>query len=238
MASYKKDINLLAAMTKKKSRVSPLALIVPILVFLALGAAIAFSLYSISTQVANLTMQRDDLQRYMDSARVVDGQAEASSLRSQAEQVQSLATEVRGTLYNLSSYPDLTGEDFQAVFDLAGYDVELTHFTYDRRTGALNFSASCESVRRMPIFIQSLRGCGIFSDVQYTGYANDIRTETGSPILDPVSKTTTFETWEVSEYRYEVSCLVAYPAPALPPLPEAPAESTDDGTATAEGGEE
>lgn len=227
LASYKKDINLLDAMTKKKSRVNPLALIVPIFVFLVLGAGIALSTFWITSQTVALTLERDSLQNYMTSSRVTEGQQEAQTLQAQVGQLQALASEVRGTLYNLSSYPDLTGEDFQAVFEMSGEDIELTHFMYDRRTGVLSFTATCESVRKIPVFVTALRDSGIFSDVQYKGYANETRTESGNPILDPVSKTTTIETWTVSEYHYDISCLVANPAPTLPALEEESAAEGD-----------
>jgi hypothetical protein len=234
MATYKKDINLLAAMTKKKSRVSPLALIVPILVFVLLGAGIAVSTVYITSQTTELSLKRDDLQSYLDSPRVLDGQRQVASLKSEAERLQSLASQVRGTLYNLSSYPDLAGKDFQYIFELAGEDIELTHFSYDRRTGALHFSATCQSVRKIPIFVQSLRTCGIFSDVQYQGYVSETESVIGSPILDPVTDITTLSTYEIQEYRYEISCLVAYPVPTLPDV----TGSSDDGGDNAEGGGE
>jgi hypothetical protein len=232
MATYKKDINLLTAMTKKKPRVNPFALIIPLIVFVALGAGITVSIFEISAQTAQLTMQRDDLQTYLDSPRVANGKIEAQNLQAQANEVQALASEVKGTLFNLSSYPDLTGENIQAIYDLAGYEIELTHFSYDRRTGALSFSASCWSGRQVPYFVQALRECGIFSDVQYQGYANETHTVTGSPLLDPVTETYEFETWEEIEYHYEISCLVASPAPTLPPLgngADAGGEPTDEG---------
>jgi hypothetical protein len=86
----------------------------------------------------------------------------------------------------------------------------------------------------VPYFVQALRTCGIFADVQYKGYANETFTVTGNSYLDPITDMTMTETWEENEYHYEISCRVAYPAPALPPLTE---NTETDGESADEGGE-
>lgn len=230
MASYKKDINLLAAMTRKTPRVHPLAFIVPVLTFLGLGLLIASSVIWVTGQTTLLTLERDELQHYMDSPRVSEGQAEAVSLQAAATEVQARAAEVKGTLYNLSSYPDLSGEEFQTIFNFAGENIQLTEFNYDRRSGTLSFSASSQSVRGIPTFIAALRESGIFADVQYKGYVNGVRIETGGPVFDPITEVTTLPNIEIYEYLYQVSCLVANPTPGLPALDEAASSDVKDAT--------
>jgi hypothetical protein len=216
MAAYKKDINLLAVMTQKKSRVGLLAIIIPIIVFLILGASLAFGAFWYGSTVTTLTAERDSLQLYIESSRVTDSQEEAQELKDVAEKMRVYADEIKSALYNLSSYPDLYGEQFELIFELAGDDIVLSEYIYDRRTGTLSFSATSLSVRRMPYFVQSLRENAYFSDVQYRGYVRDTRTETGEAVIDPVTELATAPTIEILEYRYEITCRLATPEPYLP----------------------
>jgi hypothetical protein len=233
MASYKKDINLLGAMTQKKSRVSPFVIIVPILIFLALGTLIVFSTSWYASTMATLTIERDSLQSYLDSTRVTDSQDKAEEVRRAATEMGRRADEVVGMLYILSSYPDLGGEQFQAVFELAGDNVELADYVYDRRTGILSFSATSASVRNMPRFVQSLRACGYFSDIQYRGFVRSVHIETGEPVTNPVTEVTTITSTEIVEYRYEIVCKLVTPIPSLPPV-----EGEDTGDDTGGGTEQ
>jgi hypothetical protein len=218
MASYKKDINLLGAMAQKKSRVSPFVIIVPILIFLMLGTLIVFSTSWYASTMATLTIERDTLQNYLDSTRVTDSQDKAEEVRLAAAEMGRRADEVAGTLYILSSYPDLGSEQFQAIFEFAGDNIELADYVYDRRTGILSFSATSASVRTMPRFVQSLRECGHFSDIQYRGYVRSVHIETGEPVTNPVTEVTTITSTEIVEYRYEVVCKLVGPVPSLPPV--------------------
>jgi hypothetical protein len=223
-------------MTKKKSRVNPFTIIVPIIIFLVLGGIIATSIVWITGQTALLTLQRNELKSYMNSTRVTEGQVEVANLNATAQEKQALASEVKSTLYNLSSYPDLSGDNLETVIAFAGENIELANFSYDRRTGTLTFSATSQSVRRMPVFIAALRECGIFSDVQYQGYVNGVRIDAGYPVYDPETDQTTLESYEIDEYRYQVSCLVVNPSATLPAL-DAPTGLEDAGAA-AEGSSE
>jgi hypothetical protein len=183
--------------------------------------------------MADLTFQRDDLKRYVDSSRVVDSQEEAQALKSAAETMEVRANEVKDTLYNLSSYPDFYGEQFDVIFGFAGDDIELSGYAYSRETGTLSFAAVTPRVSRMPYFVQSLRDSGLFSDVQYQGYVMGTHTETGIPVVSPTTDTLVIPTITVTEYRYEVTCRVAAPPPALPPVETDEAEAAE----SAEGGE-
>jgi hypothetical protein len=219
-------------MTKKAPRVNPLVILIPILVFLALGALVVSSAIWYTSTMTDLTFQRDDLQRYVDSSRVNDSQEEAQALKTLGQEMRIRADEVKNTLYNLSSYPDLYDEQFELIFEFAGDDIELSGYAYDRATGTLSFTAITPRVSRMPYFVQSLRDCGLFSDVQYQGYVRGTHTETGTPVMSPTTDTLIIPTIIVGEYQYAVVCRVASPTPALPPV------ETDDTEAEGEGGEE
>jgi hypothetical protein len=214
-------------------------IIVPILVFLALGALIVFGAIWYTSTMASLTLQRDDLKNYVESSRVTDSQDEAQALKFAVTEMQTHAGEVKDTLYNLSSYPDLYGEQFEAIFEFAGDDIELSGYAYDRETGTLSFTAVTPLVSRMPYFVQSLRNSGLFSDVQYQGYVMGTHTETGAPVFSPTTDTTVNPVITVTEYRYEVTCRVSAPTPALPPVEtdEAEAAAEDGGEESEEGGE-
>jgi hypothetical protein len=231
MATYKKDINLLSVMRRKRPRINPFAIIIPILVFVALGTAVVMGVLWFGNRITSLTLERDSLQSYIDSARLNDSQAETDRLRMQAEDMAFKANEVKSVLYGLSSYPDLSGEDFQVIFDYAGTTIELSGFTYDRRTATLSFSATATSVHAMPVYVQSLRECGIFSDVQYTGYVNSIRSVPGNTVTDEDGNETVVNI-EISEYRYDLTCQVAKPQPFLPPIEE---DGEDEGDDTEDG---
>jgi hypothetical protein len=224
MATHKKDINLLAVMTNKTSRVNPLVIVVPIVVFVLLGALIMLSTFRYATTVATLVAERDSLQLYLDSTRVEDSTEKAEEYKALATDMEQRASGVKNTLYNLSSYPDLYGEHFDIIFELAGEDITLADYAYNRRTGVLSFSATSPSVRQMPHFVQGLRDCGYFADIQYRGYVRGTHTESGEPTIDPVTEITTIPSITVIEYRYEITCKLASPSPALPPV-----EGEDEG---------
>jgi hypothetical protein len=210
---------------------------VPILVFLALGTLIVFGAIWYTSTMTGLTFQRDDLKNYVDSSRVTDSQEEAQTLKFAVTEMQTRASEIRDTLYNLSTYPDLYGEQFDSIFEFAGDDIELSGYAYDRETGTLSFTAVTPRVSRMPYFVQSLRNSGLFSDVQYQGYVMGTHTETGAPVCSSTTDTTVNPVITVTEYRYEVTCRVVTPTPALPPVATDEA-AAEDAAATEGGGEE
>jgi hypothetical protein len=226
VAAHKKDINLLASMTTtKKSRVSLLAILIPVIVFLILGALLAVGSFWYVTTTTALETERSELQFYLNSSRVETSHERENAARELAETTRRQAEDLKGTLYNLSSYPDLYGEHFDAIFALAGDDIHLADYAYDRRTGIMSFSASSQSVRRMPHFIKGLRDCEYFSDIQYRGYVRSSHNESGRPIIDPITDITTVPTISIIEYRYEITCQLTRPNPALP------AVETGEGTA-------
>jgi hypothetical protein len=218
VAGYKKDINLLDAMAQKTARVSPLAVAVPVVVFLVLGVFIALGVTWYTSTTTLLSAERTSLQQYLESARLNEAQNKAEELKAQAIEMQGLAGMVKDTLYSLSSYPDLYEEHFDFIFELAGDNIELADYRYDRRTGVLSFSATSPSVRHIPYFVQGLRESNYFSDIQYQGYVKGVRTEDGEPVINATTDVTTIPTIEVTEYRYEITCKLTGPAPALPPL--------------------
>jgi hypothetical protein len=226
----RKDIDLFAVMKRRRPRVSLLAVALPLLGLPALAALVALGVLWLDGQVTTLNAERDGLRGYVEGRRLEDSRRRTGELRAQAEEMRLRADEVTGTLYSLSSYPDLTGTAIEAVHSLAGTDNELSGIVYNRRTGILNFTVVTEQLHAAPAFVQGLRKCGIFSDVQYTGYAHNARTtidrdESGrtgaaAPTGGENRATVTGSRHEVDEYHYAVTCQVAKPQALLPPLPQ------------------
>jgi hypothetical protein len=91
-------------------------------------------------------------------------------------------------LKNLSSYPDLSREQFVAIYDLAGTSIDISKISYDRRTGILKFEATASELSSLPFFVQRMRASGMFADIQYRGY---LQTKTGSSYLGSSTSTNT-----------------------------------------------
>ena len=71
----------------------------------------------------------------------------------------------------LASYPDLTSSLLNRI-DAAGSGSGITvEFTsYDAASGVLQFNATSNTVIDIPAYVRALQNCGVFSDVDYTGY--------------------------------------------------------------------
>jgi hypothetical protein len=224
-------------MTPRKSRAGLLAILIPIVVFLILGALLAVGTFWYLSTMTALGIERDELKHYLDSSRVEVSHEKEEEFKGLAAEATRRAEGVKGTLYSLSSYPDLRGEHFEALFSLAGDEVEVADYAYDRRSGVMSFSATSQSVRRIPHFVQGLRECGYFSDVQYRGYVRSTSTSSGSPVIDPVTDITTIPTISIIEYRYEITCQLVSPSPALPAVEaDEAAEGEPEGGGAQEGG--
>ena len=62
----------------------------------------------------------------------------------------------------LASYP------IDAAGSGSGITVEFT--SYDAASGVLQFNATSNTVIDIPAYVRALQNCGVFSDVDYTGY--------------------------------------------------------------------
>ena len=71
----------------------------------------------------------------------------------------------------LASYPDLTSSLLNRI-DAAGSGSGITvEFTsYDAASGVLQFNTTSNTVIDIPAYVRALQNCGVFSDVDYTGY--------------------------------------------------------------------
>lgn len=169
-----KEINFLTVLTGRsaKKKLSPRSLIMPgvVLVILVVGVGM-FSMLTMDTN--RVEAQSDVIREYLDSPETNRQLMEAANLESQAQYMSYLAEETVSPINNVSSYPDMTRANYEALWGYAGANIELGSLRYDRTTGVLSFTATSDYVLSIPTFISQLRNCGIFSDVSYSGYAGN-----------------------------------------------------------------
>lgn len=88
-----------------------------------------------------------------------------------ADTYHSLTDYTNGITTLLDSYPDLTSSLLNRIIaagSSSGITVEFT--SYNAATGELQFNATSDTVIDIPAYVRALQGCGVFSDVDYTGY--------------------------------------------------------------------
>jgi hypothetical protein len=124
-----------------------------------------------------------------------------------ARSANAMVDAIAGALDKIKTYPDLTGAGVEKLFSLAGDTIEMSGLVYDSESGILAFSAACDSVTRIPLFIAQLRISGIFTDVTYEGYSGDSVTIPGTPILNDDGSVTSNDTVK-KQYTFSIRCLV------------------------------
>jgi hypothetical protein len=120
-----------------------------------------------------------------------------------SREAKNKAEALTGAVNAINTYPDMSGDDFKQLFNIAGNKVDMSNISYDRSTGILSFGAKCGSAARIPIFIAALRSSGVFFDVYYDGYSGGTYTVAGEPNEDGVAESSV-----VDEYSFSVTCLV------------------------------
>jgi hypothetical protein len=195
--AHTKDINLYKVATSKVRTKSLRPLITSALLALLAVALVAFGIYYYLTTISNLTLERDGLKRYLESSLTLEQYNHSFETQSEVEVMEGFVAQIKGTLLNISSYPEITGADYRLIMSSAGSDIDITGLRYERRTGILSFRAICGDTTSVPLFVERLRAQGNFSDVQYRGYVQSGKDG-------------------ISEYTYELQCLMKKPQPKLP----------------------
>ncbi|MDR3316294.1 MAG: hypothetical protein LBS98_07475 [Coriobacteriales bacterium] len=201
----KKDINLYKVATGRVRTKSRRPLVISTILIVLAGALIAFGVYYCTSTITRLALERDDLNQYLESNLTLEQYNNSFEAQNEAEAMEGFTTQIKGTLLNISSYPEITGTDYQLIMGSAGSNITITGLRYERRTGILSFRAACSDTALVPHFIERLRTQGNFADVQYRGY---VQSDTGESTL----------------YTYELECLVKKPTPTLPSIAEAASE--------------
>jgi hypothetical protein len=237
-----RDINLLTALDSKPKakRLSPLVLITPlaIVVFVVFAAGFYLSQQNI---IFELEAEVAEVQRYNNDPSTNSQITQAQRASEQASTMQKRAADVAAPIQNLTTYPDLSAENYRTIYSLRDPFISIDNFSYDRTTGILTFRASSEQVNGVPYFIRRLRDTGIFVDISYSGYDTDVTT-----IRTPTTTTTTNEDGErvvessesvsyETKYIFNVECAMApHAALVITPAAQQPAEETAEQPAEGE----
>jgi hypothetical protein len=210
MAGVKKnkELNLLTALDRGKQRqkAGKGAIVVIALIALVVAAVAYFFVYTLG-ETDRLTEQRDTALAYVNDPETKAKYDESLANQQEAKMAQIRSDTLKSALDAINSYPTMYGPDYKALFLLAGNNVELSGITYDRSTGRLSFGATCQSATRIPIFIATLRSCGMFSDVDYSGYTGGTRTVPGEPQVAEDGTEVETQVTE-TEYSFSVNCVV------------------------------
>jgi hypothetical protein len=203
-----KELNLLTALDRgrQRQRIGKGAIVVVALVAVIVAAVALFFVYTLD-ETEKLTERRDRALAYVDDPEIQAQYTESLKKQQEAKTAKVRAATLTNALDAINSYPNMTDEDYQKLYRLAGGNVQISGLTYDYSTGRLSFGATCGAATRVPIFISALRSCGLFSDVEYSGYSGGSRTVPGeTQILEDGTEVPTQTT--VMEYSFSVNCVV------------------------------
>jgi hypothetical protein len=205
-AKKNRELNLLTALDRSRQRRETSKGKIAIIAFVAVIAASTMLFYMhLYNNEGLLIERRDTALSYVDDPGIRTQYDEALSGIQEATAAKDRAVALLSAVEAIDSYPDISADDLKKLFDIAGKKVDLSEIAYDRSTGELTFFARCSSVARVPAFIETLRSCGIFSDVNYSGYTGEtyISSQDTEETSDepPTSATST-------EYSFNVICIV------------------------------
>jgi len=234
-----KDIDLLAAMNNRqkieqgeKKTASRLPILVIIMVLFMVGGGY----YYLHSEVKSLEEEKNTIDLYLKDPATLENYNASLRLQAMADYMIGQKDSLGSVLLNISSYPDLTADDFHTIFEYADVYVKLSEIRYDRNTGVLSFDAESSSVTDVPIFVGQLRRSGIFSDVRYEGYTEIVnenteettprrelrRDEFGNPVFNPLTDEPVYDeipqtrTNTEKSFLFAVTALVKAPEPRFP----------------------
>jgi hypothetical protein len=210
MAGVKKnkELNLLTALDRGRQRqkIGKGAIVVVALIAVIVAAVALFFVYTLG-ETEKLTERRDRALAYVDDPEIKAQYDESLANQQEAKMAQIRSETLIGAVDAINSYPDMTGDDYKKLYRIAGGNVQLSGLNYNRSTGTLTFGATCGAATRIPLFISTLRSCGLFRDVEYSGYSGGSRTVPGeSQTMEDGTVVQTQTT--VSEYSFSVTCVV------------------------------
>jgi hypothetical protein len=232
-----KDINFLTALTaaeggRHRAKKGVNALIV-LIAFVAMASAGFFAWNHI--QQNSLIAEKTALESYLDDQQVVAQYAQSEQTRNEAAGLEAKAKVLEGAVSGVATHPDLSADQIRQIFSIAETRAELNDFAYDRETGQLAFSATCEKATDVSLFIAQLRLSGIFADVAYEGYTGNTTSVAGDGVANG-DGSTTYPTMVSTSFTFNARCSVAAPgSSAAPEVDAIAAEGATAGDATAEG---
>ncbi|MDR1271631.1 MAG: hypothetical protein LBK04_01355 [Clostridiales Family XIII bacterium] len=229
-----RDINLLLAMDRgvKKSKGSG-AKFLPLLMIVAAVVAIAAAMVFFYMQNSDLKSQIEEINLYLNDETTKSAAADSIAAQTMAGLMSSLNQSLEKTVSDLSSYPQISGEQIDRIYTFAGNRVQIDdNFSFDNSTGRLDLSVTSDTAAGVPIFVSQLRASGMFEEVTYQGYQETSTSSEGPQRTDPVTGESVSTTVTTSAYHFTVSCMWQRPTPISFETPAA-----TGGGATAEGGQ-
>ena len=233
-----KDINLIAAQDRKlrvAKEEKAVAIRLPVLILILVLLVFGLGYYYLYTVTNELESDKEKVSLYLNDPVTIADYNESLRMQDVAGRMVAQKEELEQVLLNLSSYPDMSGTDFNTIYEYAGTHVDISEVSYNRATGVLSFNAECETVTAVPIFVGQLRTTVIFDDVRYEGYTERIvsRQESiaplqehrldeygdpiyrpdGTPVIDLIPQTRTITE---KTFIFAVTALVRAPEPQLP----------------------
>lgn len=112
----------------------------------------------------------DEINSWIEDDAVQEEYQSANALKTQSDTLATAITQVDQMKQNLATYPDLTAEMIGKIVDVGGSDMAVSIRTMDAQTGTLTFNATSKKVIDIPAYVKKLRGTGLFSSVDYSGY--------------------------------------------------------------------
>ncbi|MDR0500066.1 MAG: hypothetical protein LBG97_02305 [Coriobacteriales bacterium] len=175
MGRKKKDINLLLAMEGRKNATLSLGAILGLACLPIVAGALTTGTLMVNANIGELEARRDNLKEWVENPQTMSAYNEVQSAMQLANEAEHNSADLKQTLYALSSYPVLYGEEFTRIYSLAGASVDLSQIKFDSVRGVLSFNADAADPFTVPTFIRMMRDSGMFADIQYRGY---VRTKT------------------------------------------------------------
>jgi hypothetical protein len=218
-----RDINLLLALDHQKVNARKgkgISIVVPILVIVLVAVAMGAGYSYFYNNTSEIRAQKEAIELYLSDPATTAAYNESLSAQSESARMAAEMSALRDVILNITSYPNLTGGDLDQVREIAGSRIKLAPMTYDKTSGVLSFNATSDTVTGVPLFVAQMRISGIFSDVQYQGYSESVRTEPGKPRIKYDENGVPYEiptTLEFKEYNFAVTALVHASTPIIPP---------------------
>lgn len=169
-----KDINFLQVLHErpegqqgpgKKRALIALPIVLAVAVALAYGG-MAFRLYQQGAALSAASSYLDDPQNLL-------SQQQSRQWLAKSQAVQAELRRLDDTRDALATLPVFDTGAFAHLYAAASGGVTILQMEYTEDAGVLTVSAQSASVTDAPVFVQRLRGTGLFSDISYTGYLSD-----------------------------------------------------------------
>jgi hypothetical protein len=195
-----KELNLLTALDRnRQSRKAGRGTIAMVAVIAVIAVGVGLFFMHMIDESEELTARRDAALLYVEDPGTIALYNESVANRQAVGGMVARSGILTAAVDSITSYPDMSSDDFKTLFSIAGKRTDISNFVYERSTGTLTFDAKCRNVNHVAEFIAALRSSGVFASVYYGGYSGGEYMVAGEG--DAENKM-------VTEYNFQVSCVV------------------------------